>query len=131
MEDHKFYWKLKRFSSWLKMQSVFQEPNLENNMAQQRMTRRIRQLEEEKLFAENASIERTRQQTQDSRTERSHLNFGIGGGEHRAEGTSQGVEGTNSISDDVFARAWGGEFGRELCGMAETRGENTMSTLST
>ena len=35
----------------VKMQSVFQEPNLENNMTQERMTRRIRQLEEEKLFA--------------------------------------------------------------------------------
>ena len=51
-EDHQSHWKLKRFSSWLKMQSVFQEPNLENNMAQERMTRRIEQLDEEKLFAE-------------------------------------------------------------------------------
>ena len=32
--------------------NTFQEPNLENNMAQERMTRRIKQLEEEKLFAE-------------------------------------------------------------------------------
>ena len=40
-----------RFSSWLKMQSVFLEPNLVNNMTQERMTRRIRQLEEENLFA--------------------------------------------------------------------------------
>ena len=71
----------------------------------------------------NASIERTRQRTQDSRTEKSHLNYSIGGGEHRAEGTSQGVEGTNTITDDVFAKAWDGEFGRELCGMAETCGE--------
>ena len=45
-------WKLKRFSSWLKMQNVFQEPNLEHCMTQERMTRRIRQLEEEKAFAE-------------------------------------------------------------------------------
>ena len=44
--------KLKRFSTWLKMQSVFQEPNLENNMTQERMTRLIKQLDEEKLFAE-------------------------------------------------------------------------------
>ena len=84
-----------------------------------------------KTIRRNASIERTRQKTQDSRTERSHLNYDIGGGEHRVEGTSQGVEGTSTITDDVFARAWGGEFGRELCGMAETRGEKTMSTLST
>ena len=84
-----------------------------------------------KTIRRNASIERTRQKTQDSRTERSHLNYDLGGGEHRAEGTSQGVERTNTITDDVFARAWGGEFGRELCGMAETRGEKTMSALST
>ena len=84
-----------------------------------------------KTIRRNASIERTRQKTQDSRTERSHLNYDIGGGEHRAEGTSQGVERTNTITDDVFARAWGGEFGRELCGMAETCGEKTMSALST
>ena len=45
-------WKHKRFSTWLKMQSVLQETNLENNMTRERMTRRIKQLEEEKLFAE-------------------------------------------------------------------------------
>ena len=52
VEDQQPPWKLKRFSSWLKMQNVFQEPNLENNMTQERMTRRIRQLEKEKVFAE-------------------------------------------------------------------------------
>ena len=52
MEDHQSRWKLKGFSSWLKMQGVFQEPNLENSMTQERMTRRIRQLEEVKIFAE-------------------------------------------------------------------------------
>ena len=83
-----------------------------------------------KTIRRSANIERSRQKTQDTRTERSHLNYDIGGGEHRAEGTSQGVEGTSTITDDVFARAWGGEFGRELCGMAETRGEGAMSTLS-
>ena len=41
-----------------------------------------------KTIRRNASIERTRQKTQDSRKERSHLNYDIGGGEHRAEGTS-------------------------------------------
>ena len=84
-----------------------------------------------KTIRRNASIARTRQKTQDSRTERSHLYCDIGGGEHRAEGTSQRVERTKTITDDVFARAWGGEFGRELCGMAETCGEKTMSALST
>ena len=41
---------LQRFSSWLKMQGVHQEPSLVD-MTQERTTRRIRQLEEE-LFAE-------------------------------------------------------------------------------
>ena len=52
VEDQQSHRKLERFSSWLKMQSVFQEPNLVNNMTQERTTRRIRQLEEEKIFAE-------------------------------------------------------------------------------
>ena len=33
------------------------------------------------------------------------------------------------MTDDVFARAWGGEFGRELCGMAETCGEKSNERL--
>ena len=97
VEDHQSHWKLKRFSSWLKMQNVFQETNLENNMAQERMTRRIRQLDKRRKTPEQ---------------EGATLNYGIGGGEHRAEGTS-------TITDDVFSRAWSSEFGRELCGMAE------------
>ena len=40
------------------------------------------------------------------------------------------VDGTSTTPDDVFARARGGELGRELCGMADTCGETTMSTLS-
>ena len=52
VEDQQSHWKLKRFSSWLKMQRVFQEPILENTITQERISRRIRQLEEEKLFAE-------------------------------------------------------------------------------
>ena len=47
VEDQQSQWKLKRFSSWLMMQSVFQELNLQNSMTQGRMTRRNRQLEEE------------------------------------------------------------------------------------
>ena len=34
------------------MQSEFHEPNLEYSVTQERMTRRIRQLKEEKTFAE-------------------------------------------------------------------------------
>ena len=53
VEHHQSHWKLERFSSWLKMQSVCQEPSLVNSVTQERMTRRIKQLEEEKkLFAE-------------------------------------------------------------------------------
>ena len=50
VESQQPHSKLKRFSSWLKMQRVPEEPNLENNMTQERLTRRIKQLEEEKLF---------------------------------------------------------------------------------
>ena len=52
VEDQQSHWKLKRFSSWLKIQSVFQEPKLENKMTQERWTKRTRQLEEENLLAE-------------------------------------------------------------------------------
>ena len=44
VEDQQSTWKLKRFSSWLKMQSASQGPNLVHSMTQERMTRRIRQL---------------------------------------------------------------------------------------
>ena len=57
VEDQQSHWKLKRFSSWLKMHSVFQERNLDINMTQEHMTRRIRQLEEENLFAEMEACE--------------------------------------------------------------------------
>ena len=83
-----------------------------------------------KTIRGNASIERTRSKTQDSQTERSHLKHSLGGGEQRAEGACQEVDGTNTTTDGVFARAWGGEFGRELCGMADTCCETTMSTSS-
>ena len=83
-----------------------------------------------KTIRGNASIEITRSKTQDSQTERSHLKHSLGGRRQRAEGASQEVDGTNTATDGVFARAWGGEFGRELCVMADTCGETTMITLS-
>ena len=83
-----------------------------------------------KAIRGNASIERPRQEAQDARTEGSQLNHSIGGGKPLVKGTSPEVDGTCSVTDDVSARAWGGEFGRELCGMAETHGETAMSTLS-
>ena len=52
-------------------------------------------------------------------------NFG-----HKPEGTSPEVDGTSSVTDDVFTTAWSGKLSRELCGMAEARGETAMSTVS-
>ena len=54
----------------------------------------------------NASVERTRRTPQDTRTERSQLNDSLGGGKPLVEGTSSEVDGTSSVADDVFARAW-------------------------
>ena len=82
-----------------------------------------------KALRRNASIERTRQKTQDARTESSQLNHSLEGRKPLAEETSPEVDGACAVTDDVFARAWGGEFGRELCEVAETRGEPTMSIL--
>ena len=131
VEDHQSHWKLKRFSSWLKMQSVFQEPNLENKKVQERMTRRIKQLEEEKLFAEmQASKEvdkRRKTPEQKGATSTTILEEENTALKEQVRELKEQVH----FTDDVFARAWGGEFGRQLCGMAETRGEKTMSTLST
>ena len=59
MEDQQSDFKLKRFSSWLTMQRVPEEPNLENNMTQERLKRRIKQLEEEKLFDNSTGEKKT------------------------------------------------------------------------
>ena len=59
------------------MQSAFQEPNQENNMTQERMTRHLRQLEEEELLAEMQASE-------------GQLNHSLGGGKYLAEGTKSG-----------------------------------------
>ena len=112
------------------MQSVFQDTNLENNMTQNWMTRRIKQLEEEKLFAEMQASKELDPRRNTTKTERRHLKHSLGGGEQRAEGASQEVDGKSTTNDDVFARAWSGEFGRELCRMTDTCGETTMNTLS-
>ena len=138
MEDQQSQWKLKRFSSCLKLQCVYQEPNLVNNKTQERMTRRIWQLDNEKLFAEvQASLktmnktntshnERTRQTSHDTRPERSQLDNSPGGGKHLVGGANSEMVGTTSVADDVFAGACGGGLGRELCGMAEALGKNTV-----
>ena len=128
VEDQQSHWKLKRFSTWLKMLSVFQETIMENKMA-----RRTRQLKEEKRFAEilaskelDKSRKTPKQKAASSMTilEKENLSLSL------AEGTSPEVDGQNTTTDDVFARAWGGEFGRELYGMADTCGETTTSALS-
>ena len=62
----------------------------------------------------NASVARTRQTPQDTRTDRSQLHNSVGGGKTVVEGTSSDVDGTSSVADDILARAWGGELGREL-----------------
>ena len=62
------------------MQSVFRVTYLENNMTEERMTRRIKQLEGEKIFTEMQASK-----TQDSQKEKSHLKHSLGGREQRAE----------------------------------------------
>ena len=96
------HWKLKRFSTWLKMQSVFQDTNLENNMTQEWMTRRIKQLEEEKLLAEMQASKELDQRRNSTKTVRRHLKHSLGGGEQRAEGGSQEVDGTSTTFDEVL-----------------------------
>ena len=105
VEDQQSDFKLKRFSSWLTMQRVPEEPNLENNMTQERLTRRIKQLEAENLFDNSTGEEKS-----------------------GAEGASSGIDGTSPVVDEAFARVWRGEIGKEFCGMADARRKNTMST---
>ena len=57
VEVPQYHWKLKRFSTVPKMESVLEEPNLENNLARERMTTRTKQLEEEKTFRGNVNID--------------------------------------------------------------------------
>ena len=106
VEDQQSHWKLQRFSSWLTMQRVLQEPNLENNMTQERLTRRIKQLEAENLFDNSTGEEKS-----------------------GAEGASSGIDGTSPVVDEAFASVWRGEIGKEFCGMADARRKNTMSTV--
>ena len=107
VEDQQSDWKLQRFSSWLTMQRVLQEPNLENNMTQERLTRRIKQLEAENMFDNSTGEEKS-----------------------GAEGASLGIDGTSPVVDEAFARVWRGEIGKEFCGIADALRKNTMSTMS-
>ena len=110
------------------MQSVFQEPNLENNMTQERTARRIRQLEEEKLFADmQASKELDKRHKTPGHKEASSITVLE---EENISLNEQVRKLTEQVADDVFARAWSGELGKELCGTAEARGETTLSTLN-
>ena len=106
------------------MQSVFQETNLENNMAQERMTRRIRQLEEEKLFAEmQASKEldkRRKTPEQKGATSTTVL---------EEENTAL-KEQVRELKEQVQLLMTSSQE-RGAASLAETRGEKTMSTLST
>ena len=100
-------------------------------MSQERVTRRIRQLEK-KLFAEMQASERTQQTLQNTRTGRSQLDNSPGGETLSfKEQVRKLTEQLQSVADDVFARAWGGELGRELCRMAEPLGKNAvLNTIS-
>ena len=61
-------------------------------MTQERLTRRIKKLEGEKLF--------------DNSTR----------GEHSgAVGASSGMDGTSPVVDEAFARVWRGEIGKGFC----------------
>ena len=77
-----------------------------NNMTQERLTRRIKQLEAENLFDNSTGEEKS-----------------------GAEGASSGIDGTSPVVDEAFARVWRGEIGKEFCGMADARRKNTMSTV--
>ena len=107
------------------MQSVFQEPTESGKQYGSRTYDRAHQTARGgKALRGSGSFERTRQKTQDARTESNQLNHRIGGGKLLVKGTILEVDGAS------FARACSSEFGGEICGMAETNGETTMSTLS-
>ena len=61
-----------------------------------------------------ASTERTRPTSPDSRSTRDQLNNNLVEGKPLIERTSSEVYGTSSVVDNVFARAWRDELGREL-----------------
>ena len=77
-------------------------------------------------LSRNASIERTRQTSPDSRTEAGELDNSLGEGKPLVEGKSSEIDGIGSAADDVFAGTWSGKLGRELCGMVEALGKNTV-----
>ena len=88
---------------WLKMQRV----HYENNMTQERLTRRTKQFEEEKLFDDSTGQEKS-----------------------GAEGASLGIDGTLPVVDEDFANVSRGEIGKEFCGMTDVQKKSTMSTMS-
>ena len=97
------------------MQSALQEPNLENNMTEERRTRRIRHLEEEKRFAE---MQASKELDKRSKTPEQKVASSIT--VLSEERTSPYVDGTSPVTDDVL----------EPCGMAELREETAMRTSS-
>ena len=44
------------------------------------------------------------------------------------EGASAGTDGTSRVVDDAIVRTWSDELGRDLCGVADSQGQTTMST---
>ena len=128
VDGQQSYWKLKRFSSWLKMQSVSQEPKLENKMTQERMTRRIRQLEEEKLFADmQASKELDkRRKTPEQKVASSITVWEELSLKEQVRKLTEQVPLLMASSQERGAAS----SAEELSGMTETCGESTMSILS-
>ena len=116
------HWKLKRFSTWLKMQSVFQETILENSMTQERMTRRIKQLEEEKLFAEVQASRELDQRRKTPKQKGANSNTALEEENNALKEQVRKLTEQSTTTGGVFAKAWSGEFGRELRGMADSCG---------
>ena len=84
------------------MQRVLKKPNLENNMTQEHLTRRIKQLEEQQLFDKSTG----------------------------AGGASSGIDGTSPVVDEAFVRVWRGEIGKEFCRMADAQRKYMVGTMS-
>ena len=104
--------------------------DLVNNRTHERVPRRTTQLKEEKLWQKCMLREKSTNVAR-HRTDKNQLDDSPGVGKPLVEATISEVLGTTPVADDDFARAWRGELGRELCGMAEDLRQNpAMNTMS-
>ena len=74
-------------------------------MTQERLTRRISQPEEEKLFAELQASSEFDKRLKTPEQKRGQLDKRPGAGKPFIGGASSEVDGTNSVADSVFAGA--------------------------